>query len=115
MSFWHSSAHIMAEALESLYPGIKLGIGPAIDNGFYYDVDFGDETISEKDFIKIEAKFLEFSRNDFKFKMKSISKKEALEFYKNEKNEYKIEFKKKKSTGRDIRHSWEWGDIGTEN
>ena len=90
-AFWHSSAHILAQTIKFFYPKSKLTIGPSIENGFYYDVDFGDETISEKDFIKIEAKFLEFSRNDFKFKMKSISKKEALEFYKNEKNEYKIE------------------------
>ena len=90
-AFWHSSAHILAQTIKFFYPKSKLTIGPSIENGFYYDVDFGDETISEKDFIKIEAKFLEFSRNDFKFKMKSISKKESLEFYKKEKNEYKIE------------------------
>ena len=90
-AFWHSSAHVLAQTIKFFYPKSKLTIGPSIENGFYYDVDFGDETISEKDFIKIEAKFLEFSRNDFKFKMKSISKKEALEFYKKEKNEYKIE------------------------
>ena len=90
-AFWHSSAHILAQTIKFFYPKSKLTIGPSIENGFYYDVDFGDETISEKDFAKIEAKFLEFSRNDFKFKMKSISKKEALEFYKKEKNEYKIE------------------------
>ncbi len=90
-AFWHSSAHILAQTIKFFYPKSKLTIGPSIENGFYYDVDFGDETISEKDFIKIEAKFLEFSRNDSKFKMKSISKKEALEFYKKEKNEYKIE------------------------
>ena len=90
-AFWHSSAHILAQTIKFFYPKSKLTIGPSIENGFYYDVDFGDETVSEKDFGKIESKFLEFSRNDFKFKMKSISKKEALEFYKNEKNEYKIE------------------------
>ena len=90
-AFWHSSAHILAQTIKFFYPKSKLTIGPSIENGFYYDVDFGDETISEKDFKKIEAKFLEFSRNDFKFKMKNISKKEALEFYKKEKNEYKIE------------------------
>ena len=90
-AFWHSSAHILAQTIKFFYPKSKLTIGPSIENGFYYDVDFGDETVSEKDFLKIESKFLEFSRNDFKFKMKSISKKEALEFYKKEKNEYKIE------------------------
>ena len=90
-AFWHSSAHILAQTIKFFYPKSKLTIGPSIENGFYYDVDFGDETVSEKDFGKIESKFLEFSRNDFKFKMKNISKKEALEFYKIEKNEYKIE------------------------
>ena len=90
-AFWHSSAHVLAQTIKFFYPKSKLTIGPSIENGFYYDVDFGDETVSEKDFGKIESKFLEFSRNDFKFKMKSISKKEALEFYKKEKNEYKIE------------------------
>ena len=90
-AFWHSSAHILAQTIKFFYPKSKLTIGPSIENGFYYDVDFGDETVSEKDFGKIESKFLEFSRNDFKFKMKSISKKEALEFYKKEKNEYNIE------------------------
>tara|TARA_B100001057_G_scaffold479314_1_gene550813 strand:+ start:12520 stop:14469 length:1950 start_codon:yes stop_codon:yes gene_type:complete len=90
-AFWHSSAHILAQTIKFFYPKSKLTIGPSIENGFYYDVDFGDETVSEKDFLRIESKFLEFSRNDFKFKMKSISKEEALEFYKKEKNEYKIE------------------------
>ena len=90
-AFWHSSAHILAQTIKFFYPKSKLTIGPSIENGFYYDVDFGNETVSEKDFGKIESKFLEFSRNDFKFKMKSISKKEALDFYKKEKNEYKIE------------------------
>ncbi len=90
-AFWHSSAHILAQTIKFFYPKSKLTIGPSIENGFYYDVDFGVETVSEKDFGKIESKFLEFSRNDFKFKMKNITKKEALEFYKKEKNEYKIE------------------------
>ena len=90
-AFWHSSAHILAQTIKFFYPKSKLTIGPSIENGFYYDVDFGNDTVSEKDFGKIESKFLEFSRNDFKFKMKSISKKEALDFYKKEKNEYKIE------------------------
>ena len=90
-AFWHSSAHILAQTIKFFYPKSKLTIGPSIENGFYYDVDFGDESISEKDFEKIESKFLEFSRNDFKFSMKSVSKDEALEFYKKEKNEYKVE------------------------
>jgi threonyl-tRNA synthetase len=90
-AFWHSSAHILAQTIKFFYPESKLTIGPSIENGFYYDVDFGDESVSEKDFEKIESKFLEFSRNDFKFSMKSVSKDDALEFYKKEKNEYKVE------------------------
>ena len=90
-AFWHSSAHILAQTIKFFYPKSKLTIGPSIENGFYYDVDFGDESISEKDFEKIESKFLEFSRNDFKFSMRNVSKDEALEFYKKEKNEYKVE------------------------
>ena len=90
-AFWHSSAHILAQTIKFFYPESKLTIGPSIENGFYYDVDFGNESISEKDFQKIESKFLEFSRNDFKFSMRTISKDEALDFYKKEKNEYKIE------------------------
>ena len=90
-AFWHSSAHILAQTIKFFYPESKLTIGPSIENGFYYDVDFGNESISEKDFQKIESKFLEFSRNDFKFSMRTISKDEALDFYRKEKNEYKIE------------------------
>ncbi len=90
-AFWHSSAHILAQTIKFFYPESKLTIGPSIENGFYYDVDFGNESISEKDFQKIESKFLEFSRNDFKFSMRTISKDEALDFYKKEQNEYKIE------------------------
>ena len=61
-AFWHSTSHVLAQALEELYPGIKLSIGPAIDNGFYYDVDFGEQTISEKDFKVVEDKMLEIAR-----------------------------------------------------
>lgn len=90
-AFWHSSAHILAQTIKFFYPKCKLTIGPSIENGFYYDVDFDGDTISEKDFKKIEVKFLEFARLDTQFKMKSISKKDALEFYKKESNQYKIE------------------------
>ena len=89
-AFWHTSAHILAEALEALFPGIKLGIGPAIDNGFYYDVDMpGDTILTDKDFKKIEAKFLEIARGKHILERKEITKKEALDFYKND--EYKTE------------------------
>ena len=90
-AFWHSSAHILAQTIKFFYPKSKLTIGPSIENGFYYDVDFNGETISEKDFQKIEAKFLEFARSDSKFLMKSMSKDDALEFYKKEGNQYKVE------------------------
>lgn len=90
-AFWHSSAHILAQALEKLYPGIKLTIGPAIENGFYYDVDCGDHVIGEGDFKKIEDKFLELARQKANFKMREVSKADALAKYKEEGNEYKVE------------------------
>ena len=89
-AFWHSSAHILAQALEELYPGVKLWVGPAIDNGFYYDVDLGDQNISEKDFKAIENKMLEIARGKHNFVMRSVSKKEALSYYQDT-NEYKVE------------------------
>ncbi|MEW7292759.1 threonine--tRNA ligase [Aquimarina sp. 2304DJ70-9] len=90
-AFRHSTSHVLAQALEELYPGVKLSIGPAIDNGFYYDVDLGDKTISEKDFKSIEDKMLEIARGKHDFKMRSISKADALAKYKGEGNEYKVE------------------------
>ena len=90
-AFWHSSAHVLAQALEALYPGVKLSIGPAIDNGFYYDVDLGEETISEKDFGSLEKKFLEIARGKHEFKMREVSKADALALYKEENNQYKVE------------------------
>lgn len=90
-AFWHSSSHILAQALEELYPGVKLTIGPAIENGFYYDVDFGEHSISDKDFQKIEAKMIEIARGKHEFKMRSATKADALEFYKSQGNEYKVE------------------------
>src|SRR6056300_8384 len=89
--FWHSSAHILAQTIKFFYPKSKLTIGPSIENGFYYDVDFNGDNISEKDFQKIEVKFLEFARTDSQFIMKSMSKDEALDFYKREDNQYKVE------------------------
>lgn len=91
-AFWHSSAHLMAEALETLYPGIKFGIGPAIKQGFYYDVDPpGDIVIAEKDLPKIEQKMIELARQKNKFTKKETSKKEALERYTKKGDEYKQE------------------------
>lgn len=90
-AFWHSSAHVLAQAITSFYPNVKLTIGPAIDNGYYYDLDLGEETISEKDFTEIEKKMLEFAREKHVFKMRKVSKEEALNFYKKQHNEYKVE------------------------
>ena len=90
-AFWHSSSHVLAQALEELYPGIKLTIGPAIENGFYYDVDFGEQSISEKDFPTIEKKALEIARGKHDFSMRAVSKSDALAYYKNQNNEYKVE------------------------
>lgn len=90
-AFWHSSAHVMAQAIEELYPGVKLTIGPAIDNGFYYDVDFGDLKISENDFKKIEQRMLEIARGKHSFQMREVSKAEALDHYQKEGNEFKVE------------------------
>ncbi len=90
-AFWHSSSHVIAQALEELYPGIKLTIGPAIENGFYYDVDFGEHTISEKDFPTIEKKALEIARGKHDFKMREVSKADALAYYKKQNNTYKVE------------------------
>ena len=89
-AFWHSSAHVLAQALEELYPGVKLWVGPAIENGFYYDVDLGEGSISEKDFKTIENKMIEIARGKHDFKMRSVSKADALSYYKG-KNEYKVD------------------------
>ena len=90
-AFWHSSAHVLAQAILEFHPKAKLTIGPAIDNGFYYDLDLGDKIISEKDFGEIEAKFLELARGKFEFSMRSVPKADALSLYKEENNEYKVE------------------------
>ena len=90
-AFWHSTSHIMAQAIEELYPGVNLTIGPAIDNGFYYDVDFGEYSISEKDFPKIEARMLEIARGKHDFKLREVSKADALNYYKEQNNEFKVE------------------------
>ncbi len=90
-TLWHSSAHLMAEAIELLYPGVKFGIGPNIENGFYYDIDFGDYDISEKDFPKIERKILELARKKQQFVRKEVSKADAEAYFKQKGDEYKLE------------------------
>ncbi len=88
-AFWHSTSHVMAQALEELYPGIKLTIGPAVENGFYYDIDFGDHKFGDTDFKKVEDRVLAIAKEKHAFKMRSISKADALALYKN--NAYKTE------------------------
>ena len=89
--FWHSSAHLMAEALESLYPGVKFGVGPAVENGFYYDVDLGDRQISESDLKEIENKMIELARTKETFERKEVSKADALKYFADKHDKYKCE------------------------
>ena len=90
-TFWHSSAHLMAEALQALYPDVKFTIGPPIDQGFYYDVDLGDQTLSADELEKIEEKMRELARRDVEYERHEVSKEDALQFYKERGNEYKLE------------------------
>ncbi|MFT5156250.1 MAG: threonyl-tRNA synthetase [Bacteroidia bacterium] len=90
-TFWHSSAHIMAEAFEALYPGIKLGIGPPIENGFYYDIDFGEQSFSSDEFKKVEDKFLELARQDNLFVRRDVSKADAISYFKEKEDPYKLD------------------------
>ena len=90
-TFWHSSAHLLAEALESLYPGVKFGIGPPIENGFYYDVDLGDQEFGEEDLAKVEAKILALAKNKSEYHREEVSKKDALDYFEKKGDEYKIE------------------------
>jgi threonyl-tRNA synthetase len=90
-TFWHSSAHLLAEALEALYPGVKFGIGPPIDQGFYYDVDFGDRTVSVNDLPKIEEKMKELARQKNTYTRTEVSKADALKYFEEKGDEYKIE------------------------
>lgn len=90
-AFWHSSSHLMAEALQDLYPGIKFGIGPSIETGFYYDVDLGDRTITDADLAKIEARMLELAREKQTYTRRDVSKAEALATYTEKGDQYKVE------------------------
>lgn len=90
-AFWHSSAHLMAQAVTSFYPNVKLTIGPAIDNGFYYDLDLGEDVISDKDFPAIEQRMLEMARGKHEFRLHAVSKEDALNLYKTQNNQYKVE------------------------
>ena len=90
-TFWHSSAHLLAEAIESLYPGTKFGIGPAIETGFYYDIDMGEKMLGQEDFKKIEDKVLELARQKNEYQRSAISKSDAIEYFKEKGDEYKLE------------------------
>jgi threonyl-tRNA synthetase len=90
-TMWHSSAHLMAEALEALYPGVKLAIGPPIENGFYYDVDFNGQAFAQEDFVKVEKKMLELARNKSEFVRKEVSKADAIAYFTEKGDPYKLE------------------------
>ena len=90
-TYWHSSAHLMAEALQELFPGVKFGIGPAIEKGFYYDVDLGDRQLSAADLEAIENKMMELSKKDALYVRKSVPKQEAIAYFKEKGDEYKLE------------------------
>lgn len=90
-AFWHSSAHLFAEALEALYPGVKFGIGPPIENGFYYDVDLDDRAFGEEDLVKVEKKMGELAKQNSQFVRREVSKKEALDYFTEKGDPYKIE------------------------
>ena len=90
-SFWHSSAHLLAEALEALYPGVKFGIGPPIENGFYYDVDLGDKILGDEGVAALEKKMLELAKTNSTFTRRDVSKKEALEYFNAKNDPYKLE------------------------
>ncbi|MFD1632066.1 threonine--tRNA ligase [Pseudopedobacter beijingensis] len=99
-TFWHSSAHLLAEALEILYPRTKFGIGPAIETGFYYDVDFGDREFSSDDFKKIEDKMLELAKTKEVFERKAVSKSDALSYFTDKGDEYKLDLIKDLEDGK---------------
>ncbi len=90
-AFWHSSAHLFAEALEALYPGVKFGIGPPIDNGFYYDVDLGDKPFGDEELVAVEKKMIELAKTNNAFVRSDVSKKEAIEYFTKKGDEYKLE------------------------
>jgi threonyl-tRNA synthetase len=90
-TFWHSSAHLLAEALEDLYPGTKFGIGPAIETGFYYDVDFGDKAFSQDDFEQIEKKMLDLAKQKNAYVRQEISKKDAISYFTDKQDPYKLD------------------------
>ncbi|PQA59957.1 threonine--tRNA ligase [Siphonobacter curvatus] len=99
-TFWHSSAHLLAEALEALYPGVKFGIGPAIETGFYYDVDLGDQKFSQEDFKKVEDKMLELARQKEVYARTPMSKADAIAYFEEKGDEYKLDLLKDLEDGK---------------
>ncbi|MFN8356076.1 MAG: threonine--tRNA ligase [Spirosomataceae bacterium] len=98
-TFWHSSAHLLAEALEALYPGVKFGIGPAIENGFYYDVDLGGRSFSQEEFKQVEDKMLELARTKSEYKRQAVSKADAVTYFTEKGDEYKLDLIKELEDG----------------
>ena len=91
-TFWHSSAHLMAEAVESMFPGVKFWVGPPLDNGYYYDMDLGDRKLTEEDLRKLEVKMNELARQDNSYLRKEISKADAVQYFTEKGDEYKLDF-----------------------
>ena len=90
-TFWHSSAHLMAEAVEAAFPGVKFWVGPAIDKGFYYDMDLGDRKITEEDLVLLEKKMNELAKQNSRFIRKAISKRDATQYFTEKNDEYKLD------------------------
>src|SRR5215213_5591264 len=90
-TFWHSSAHVMAEAIESMFPGVKFWVGPPVENGFYYDMDLGDRKITEEDLAAIEKKMNELTKQNNVFSRKEISKTDAVKYFTDKGDEYKLD------------------------
>ena len=90
-TFWHSSAHLMAEAVESLFPGVKFWVGPPVENGFYYDMDLGDRKITEEDLRKLEKKMNELAKQNNVYTRKEISKADAIQYFQEKGDEYKLD------------------------
>ena len=90
-TFWHSSAHLMAEAVESLFPGVKFWVGPAVENGFYYDMDLGDRKMNEEDLAALEKKMNELAKQNNAYSRKEISKPEAIQYFTQKGDEYKLD------------------------
>src|SRR5450631_1270447 len=90
-TFWHSSAHLLAEAVESLYPGVKFWVGPPVENGFYYDMDLGGRQVTEEDLLKLEKKMTELARQNEVFERKEIGKADAVSYFEKKGDEYKLD------------------------